>query len=75
MPDNQLELKRGQTESRHTDSKATFMWRTFYGGSPEIILIFFAIADQFLRSFLFSGLLLALGLVLILNRFVSPGSP
>ena len=48
MSDNRLELKRRQTESRHKDSEATFIWRTFYGGSPEIILIIFAIADQFL---------------------------
>ena len=48
MPDNGLEFKRRKTESRHKDSEATFIWRTFYGGSPEIILIIFAIADQFL---------------------------
>jgi hypothetical protein len=70
MSDNRLELKRRLTESRHKDSEATFMWRTFYGGSPKIILMIFAIADQVFSS-LFSGLLLALGNISILNRFVT----
>ena len=70
MSDNRLELKRRLTESRHKDSEATFIWRTFYGGSPKIILIILAIADQVFSS-LFSGLLLVLGLISILNRFVT----
>ena len=62
MPDNGLELKRRQTESRHKDSEATFIWRTFYGGSDKIILIIFAIADQFIFSSLFSGVAVGIGL-------------
>ena len=44
------------------DSDTTFIWRTFYGGSDKIILIIFAIADQFLAP-CSRGLLLVLGLI------------
>jgi hypothetical protein len=46
MSDNRLELKRRLTESRHKDSEATFIWRTFYGGSPKIILIRMAVKKK-----------------------------
>ena len=53
MSDNRLELKRRQTESRHKDSDATFIWQTFYGGSPETILIIFARGGAFIKARLF----------------------
>jgi hypothetical protein len=73
MDGSGLELKRRQIE-QHGDSEATFLLETFKGGSPKIVFICFAIADQFSTAWI-AGLLLELGLVSHCNRFLSPGLP
>jgi hypothetical protein len=72
MDGSGLELKRRQIEQQHGSSEATSLLETFKGGSPKIVFICFAIADQFFNC-LDRGVAVGIGLGLALQSLPLAG--